>query len=617
MRKVFITFLILLIGITPIYASPQFTTAISNSKVGVNDLVQVSYTITGLTRIDNVSVPSIENFDIVNQQQNTINDQTQFILTLKPYKTGTFIIPGAILKSGKNTYRSNNVKLTVVNGSVLNNNKQRSTRRNNRSNVEPDDFDKMVEEAFGDMGRDMQKQMEEMMRQQREAFEEMRRNRQRMAPSYQENIGTRDNNIFIRATTNKRSVYVGEPITISYNLYYRVAFQGGQITKLPALNNFYSQDYDIPQPPQEEIVTLGGVRYASYLIKKSILYPTQSGEQQLDPMELQANTQRYGTIKIQSDPITINVKPLPKRTDGKSISAVGNYNIKSQIAKTTITTNDIGSLQLTISGYGNLDMIQAPKVTWPNDLIGEEPTVSLNSGKVGEGGSKTFTYNFSPAKAGTYEIPAIPFSYFDPEKGSYIDVKTQPTIITIDEGGIFATKQQAKNKKVGVLQGIDNDSLANPKKQQPFAGSILYWSLLGLLIATTPLMAMAKKQQHKVQNNPLKQANKVAMARLSKAQSLLNHENPALFYEEISKSVWLYLSDKLHIPLSDLNKQILQSQLQEKQVPNEMIQQTNHIINECEIALYSGMTAMEQKDSILKNAIDLISNYEQIFTVKK
>jgi hypothetical protein len=51
-----------------------------------------------------------------------------------------------------------------------------------------------------------------------------------------------------------------------------------------------------------------------------------------------------------------------------------------------------------------------------------------------------------------------------------------------------------------------------------------------------------------------KKANKIALRRMKLAQTLLRDDNKDLFYDEVLKALWGYISDKLNIPVSRLSK---------------------------------------------------------------
>src|SRR5690606_36008664 len=93
--------------------------------------------------------------------------------------------------------------------------------------------------------------------------------------------------IFIRAVPDKREVYQGQQLTVSYKLYTNVQITGNMPGKMPALNGFWSralESTDQRTEWTEEIVN--GVRYETTVLQQYILFPERSGQLQIDPMEM-------------------------------------------------------------------------------------------------------------------------------------------------------------------------------------------------------------------------------------------------------------------------------------------------------------------------------------------
>jgi hypothetical protein len=110
-----------------------------------------------------------------------------------------------------------------------------------------------------------------------------------------------------------------------------------------------------------------------------------------------------------------------------------------------------------------------------------------------------------------------------------------------------------------------------------------------------------------------RRANKVALKRLATAQQLLAQKNQKAFYDEISKAIWLYLSDKLNIPLSELSHERANDALTIRKVPVDLQHKTTRVIHECETALYAGYTGTDQMNHTYNEAIDVISKLEDCF----
>ena len=122
---------------------------------------------------------------------------------------------------------------------------------------------------------------------------------------------------------------------------------------------------------------------------KSEYANSQNGDRFYDMLEnfADATTPENGivekTVSLTSKPVTIIVKPLPvenKPSDFKG--AVGNFTIHSSLEKNNITTDDAGNLIVTISGQGNIQLINAPKVHWPEGIDGYDAKVTRPGRKV-------------------------------------------------------------------------------------------------------------------------------------------------------------------------------------------------------------------------------------------
>lgn len=95
--------------------------------------------------------------------------------------------------------------------------------------------------------------------------------------------------------------------------------------------------------------------------------------------------------------------------------AVGQFDMESNIDKTELTTDDVATIMLRVSGTGNLKLIGPPKINFPEGLDSYEPKIhdTITNRNDIIAGYKTFTYSFNPKNPGSYTIPPAEFAYFD------------------------------------------------------------------------------------------------------------------------------------------------------------------------------------------------------------
>lgn len=636
----------------------SFTASPSANKMGIKDQIQLTYTIVGAQNLRalNPEGGNFKDFDLVGgpyqsnsstvsivNGQATSSESISLSYVIRPKHTGTLTIPAGVARDAAgHTYQSNSVQIQVVPGSLAN------AQRQQRMADDP------MDDPFAAMQRQMQQQMQRMRQ-----MQGMQQQQQAAVPVNSKDI---DKDLFIKVTVDKNKVHVGEQITTSYKLYARIPMQIG-ISKLPSLNGFWTQDFDIPKgaiKPTEEVVN--GKKYQVFLLKKSALFPQQTGTLELDPAEAQGvariiqqvrqrnpfgdmfddpafqrafgslmmndpvfnngffNTMAYKDVQVhlKSTPEKITVLPLPEKDKPADFGgAVGNFNITASIDKKDFTSDDVATLTVTISGAGNLKLIEAPKLKLPNGLESYDPIVrdTITGRSTTISGSKILTYAITPQTPGDYEIPAIPFSYFNPQTGSYISLSTQPIKVHIKQGKNY--KPNANN--YAALKDIhDIDSKPLPNKlsfsSKPLLFKVTYWSMYGLpLLAFMGMMVWKRRDEELSKDMVLlrnKRANKIALKRLVTAKSLLQQNSEKPFYEEISKAIWLYLSDKLNIPISSLSRESAAVALQGRKIPATLLQKIENVMTDCETALYAN-GGRQQMNRTYNDAVEVISELEE------
>ena len=96
------------------------------------------------------------------------------------------------------------------------------------------------------------------------------------------------------------------------------------------------------------------------------------------------------------------------------------------------------------------------------------------------------------------------------------------------------------------------------------------------------------------------------------AQTLLRDDNKDLFYDEVLKALWGYISDKLNIPVSRLSKDNVEETLNKYGVPNELIREFIDTLNECEFARYSPSDKNRAMDNLYVSAVSVITKIENL-----
>jgi hypothetical protein len=136
---------------------------------------------------------------------------------------------------------------------------------------------------------------------------------------------------------------------------------------------------------------------------------------------------------LASNPIDIVVKPLPTKQPGGYPGAVGRFEISANLEKSEIEANNQGKFVLIIKGKGNFIQFGPPVINWSKELDVFDPVISdeLNKNAVPTEGSRKYVFGFTTDRVGSYLIPPIAFSFFDPSIHQYKEVKTDSIKLTI------------------------------------------------------------------------------------------------------------------------------------------------------------------------------------------
>ncbi len=478
---------------------------------------------------------------------------------------------------------------------------------------------------------------QQRQRQQQQSEREMATNR----------VGADD--LFLRMTLSKESVYKGEPIRATIKLYSRVNIVGNENLRMPTFNGFWAQDITDTRVQTADRETFKGRVYDTHVVREYLLYPQQSGELTIDPTQIDITAQVvvqsrnvdpffggghefYNVSRhLETAPRTIDVKRLPVGEPASFSGAVGNFSIDMQpLSSTTIKANSAATLKVRVSGRGNMTFVQAPKLELPNsfELYNVRTTESIQNEASGAVGYKEFEYPFIARSEGDYTIPAIAFSYFDSATGAYNEVTTNPFSVTItpDDSEVEATTVQRGSAKMDIemlgkdIRFIKLGEAKFTRRHDPLILSTLYYSILGLILVLFVvayfLLNRALKDSKNVALKRGKMANKMAVQRFKKAKLHKDASSEQQFYEEVLRGLWGYMSDKLNIPVSALTKEYVREELSKRGCSAELVQEFSAIITICDEAQYSPM-ASSQMDDVYGRALQFVSNVEAFVKRKK
>lgn len=446
-----------------------------------------------------------------------------------------------------------------------------------------------------------------------------------------------EKSLFARASVSKTNPYQGEQIIITYKIYTQVSISQFAIDKLPGNRGFWSEDLSVGTQVKQYDETIGERQYRVVEIRRGALFAQESGRLTIEPLNLnvlamvQRQRRRTGSIwdlfddpffnpaqaverSLSTNSLTINARPLPQAPDGFS-GAVGKFDVTGGLNLNQVKANEALNYRITINGSGNLMLIQAPQHTFPASFEVYEPQVDDNIRKSDNGisGSRTFEWVIIPRSQGKYTIPELKFIYFDPTTGQY-----RTHTIAAQEVEVLPGEGQSANMgkdDVRLLKKDINYIHSTPSRLRLLSDTDRagwgFWLTAAMIIlgavSTVVLVGRRREQMKDVAGMRMKRATRLATKRLRRAAAFLGTSETARFYEEIYKAIWGCLSDKYSIPLSQLSRESVSQQLEEKQVSAEQQESIMQLLQDVDMARFAPGDASQHMQDIYSKALDMIA----------
>jgi hypothetical protein len=437
---------------------------------------------------------------------------------------------------------------------------------------------------------------------------------------------------FIRAELTTTEAYVGQQVNLDYKLYTTIDIESYNVLEESDYPGFYVEDL---RQFDGRIVreVIDGHQYTTKILKRVALFPQQAGRFTIDPLQLQLGVIEEGgrrsnsfffnrkirRLLTQSEPVDIVVRSLPAGAPPSFTGAVGQFEMTSTLSRTTVTTDDVISVKIEITGNGDIKRVLPPDIAFPDTFEVYEPKIIEETTREVQGrliSAKTIEYLALPGVPGSYELQPV-FSYFDPDSIRYITLSDQRYAVKVRPG---SRRPAPGISRPGAASEADirfiklDDNLQ--RTGRGFFASPGFWvlSLMPLLLLGSVVVIRRFREKRKALDPGLlrrRRAEKIARRRLGKAYQYLDGKQPLAFYDEASKAMLGYVGDKLQIPLSELSKENVREKLCALQVPEATTERFLTVINNCEIALYSGKDNAEAMNATYENAVAVLAAVEQ------
>ncbi|WP_196886979.1 BatD family protein [Aureivirga sp. CE67] len=556
-----------------------FKASVSKNKLGLNQRFRIEFDI-NVQGADNFTPPSFANFTVISGPSQSVNQtwmngkvtfSQRYIYTLQPKKMGNLTVGSATIEYNGNLLKTKPVKISVT---------------------------KEVEVPAD--------------------------------PNNPDYIA--DQNIHLVAEVSNTKPYIGEAITVVYKILVSEKIIANNLRERPSqqFNGFWHQNIELKNQRVQETM-YNGERYRYLIVKKDLLIPQKSGKLYIDPFKMGVTvgvpTGRgdfFGNMitrniakELTTKKRLINVQELPVEGQPENFTgAVGDFTYKMTANRTRLKENSSAEIKVQVTGKGNLNLFELPKITTSEELEVYTPTRADKVRPSGNtlSGRVSDTYVVVPEYKGKYKISETSFSYFNPKDKKYHTITAAPIFIESLGGTPKAQEEKPVETKKDILANNDNNFKDIETKTKffkedtsDFYNSTLYYILIIIPLLAIPVgIIIGNRKQARdadVEGKRLRRANKLAKKYLSDAKKQLGKKEE--FYVALEKALHNFLKAKLKIETTDISKEKIADILRSKDVDAVVIQEFITVLDDCDFARFTPTTnVMMQKE--FDKAKDLI-----------
>lgn len=575
--------IIFLIGFSA-FSQVNFTTKLSKDRLGLNERVKIEFTVD--KDGDNFIPPKFDNFRVVGGPSQSIrnswiNGKKSYSKTysyfLSPIEKGSFEIGQASIEVDDEIYKTLPVRVTVTSAVDI--------------PTDPND------------------------------------------PNY-----LADKNIHLVAEVSNKKPFLNEAISVSYKLYVSpdTGVNNWRELEAPRYADFWSNNIDIKSLNVQN-GTFKGKPYRYVVLRRTLLYPQKTGELKIEPLTLDISVQVpsnrrdfFGNLisssvnkTVSSGSSIIDVKSLPIDNKPKDFSgAVGSFSFEIKSDKKELLTDEAFQLSLIVSGDGNFNLFEDPKISLPNSLEVYEPEKISNISVRARGikGNINNKYTVVPINPGKYTIPETKFSFFNPVSAEYKTIYSDPIFIDVDGAynsslGSSDITEKNRTNKIQLLENQFSSFKTKTKfsnvNDSIFFNSNYYWILFitPFIICFIIIISFKILRNYKSKKvDELKLARILTNKLLADSKALIG--NKEKFYESIDKALTTYLKTKLNLKNSEFKNEIINIKLQEMNLDKESIGLLFEIFENCQLARYTPLNIDAMSDDYRK-ANQFIEQFEK------
>lgn len=412
-----------------------------------------------------------------------------------------------------------------------------------------------------------------------------------------------DKDFFMRLSSNKSSVYEGEPFIASLKYYSRLQPQSFETLELGDATGIYRKDLN---PDRTNFKTgteiRNGVRYYTIELREELCFAQRHGKVRLEPYftSLIVSRDFFNRYRKEtySNALEMTIKNIPGSDRSDFNGLVGSFEVKGELSHDQVKMGDAVDITITIEGNGNMHDLGNIELDIPSEFDQFDPDVeeSTKATRKGIGGKVTYNFVVIPKHYGTYTIPGYSFTYFDLASEKMRTVKTEDfTIEVAKRPGVDIDRLQEVPTEENSIRYIDEESDQLFTIEHLFFGKWLYWFLiLGPIGSVIILVFLKRRKDNRSASEILemdkRQLLKKSKLKLKEAERLLGEGKQEPAQRSLTNAMEEFFMTKLTLNRSDLSQKSIENALIQNGIDKTLIEQYRNISMTLEMAQYAPIT---------------------------
>ena len=313
----------------------------------------------------------------------------------------------------------------------------------------------------------------------------------------------------------------------------------------------------------------------------------------------------------------MQVKDIPVSAASDFEGVVGNYNLAATINRRRLTTDDVVSLKIRLTGDGDPKRVVPPTLANVSAFESYEPQ-EIENKQFYQGNRQyhevTYEYLLVPTEGGDFTISAN-LDAFSPDSNRVIKLGQSFSVQVTGSKKSRPSKIQ-DDLKSGLRDIHTIRTLNGGRKPIFHPGQVGFWLGAGLPVLAIAFGFLIKRRRNaenrlSPEERAMREARKLADKHLVEAKQALDRSDPRACYDAISRAVLGYVSDKFKLERSTLTKSTVKSALESQAVNDTQIELIMSILQRCEMALFAGQDRQADLESTYEQAAQVIIDVEQ------